>query len=229
MVDSLMHWLGYGLCHQLPERSFFGGGVQLPVCARDTGIYLGFIIAVGVIALLHRRERPTGFPSPMGWVVFALMVGSMGIDGVSSYSGLRTTTNELRLITGLMTGFAIAMLVVPMVNDVLWRRSGAGRVLDPVSRLLSFLVVIPFAYMAIWWGAPFLGVGYALLTAAAIITTLVSVNLVMVCLLPAFDRKAEKLADAWMAILVSFLLAGGEIWLAAGLRIWLTNLAERLT
>ena len=59
MIQSFLHWLGFGLCHQLPERSFFGGGTQVPVCARDTGIYLGFMLS-----LIADLARAQGGPPP---------------------------------------------------------------------------------------------------------------------------------------------------------------------
>ena len=37
--------IGHLVCHQLPERSFYLGGVALPVCARCTGIYVAAAIA----------------------------------------------------------------------------------------------------------------------------------------------------------------------------------------
>ena len=138
MLQTALHWLGFGLCHQLPERSFFGGGVQAPVCARDTGIYVGFCVAIVLISLLHRPKRPRGFPSPLGWVAFGLMIGSMAIDGGTQLIGLRSSANDLRLITGLLSGFAIAMLLVPMLNDSVWRTSHNQRVLDPPWRLGVF-------------------------------------------------------------------------------------------
>ncbi len=160
MLQTALHWLGFGLCHQLPERSFFGGGVQAPVCARDTGIYIGFCVAIVLISILHRPKRPRGFPSPLGWVAFGLMIGSMAIDGGTQLIGLRSSANDLRLITGLLSGFAIAMLLAPMLNDSVWRTSHNQRVLDPPWRLGVFVLVVPVVYAIVWWGAPLLGVAY---------------------------------------------------------------------
>ena len=36
----------YARCHQMPERSFFLGSYQFPLCARCTGIMLGRVLAV---------------------------------------------------------------------------------------------------------------------------------------------------------------------------------------
>jgi uncharacterized membrane protein len=229
VIQSFLHWLGFGLCHQLPERSFFGGGTQVPVCARDTGIYLGFMLSLIVIALVHRGDRPREFPAPAGWVAIALMIGAMGIDGVSSYAGLRTTTNDLRLITGLLAGYAIGAVLTPMLNDEFWRTGSRERVLDPTWRLLAWLATVPVAFVLIRFVAPLLGVGYPLIVAATIIATLTSVNLVMVCLSPPFERKADRILDAWPAILVAVALSFLEIWLSGLLRLWLESVASRLS
>ena len=37
---AFLYAAGSVICHQLPERSFFLDGRQLPVCARCTGLYL---------------------------------------------------------------------------------------------------------------------------------------------------------------------------------------------
>jgi uncharacterized membrane protein len=219
--------MGYGLCHQLPERSFFGGGVQAPVCARDTGIYFGFLVSLAVISALHRGRRPREFPPPATWVAIALMIGAMGLDGVTEYAGLRPTTNELRLITGLLAGFAVAAIVTPMLNDELWRESARERVLDTPEKLLVWLAAVPASYAVIYWLLPLLGIGYPLLVAVAIVGTLTGVNLVMVCMLPTFERRASRLSQAWVAILVAVGLSFVEIWLSALLRVGLVALATR--
>lgn len=229
MLESALHWLGFGLCHQLPERSFFGGGVQVPVCARDTGIYVGFCAALVLLWLLHRPKRPNGFPGTAGWIAFGLLVGSMALDGGTQYLGLRSSTNALRLITGILSGFAIAMLIAPMLNDCVWRRSDNVPVLAPAWRLGVFLTAAPIVYASVWWGAPVLGVAYPVLVGVAVLVTLVCVNLVMVCITPWFERKANTLRDVWPAALVALIVALLEVWLAAMLRYGLVGLVERVS
>jgi uncharacterized membrane protein len=227
-LQSLLHSFGYGLCHQLPERSFFGGGVQVPVCARDTGIYFGVLVSVALISLLHRGSRPTGLPTPAGWVTIVLMIGAMALDGVTEYAGLRSTTNELRLITGLLSGFAIGALIAPMVNDELWRRSSGERVLNTLSRLTLWLLAVPVSYAVVYWGLPLLGAVYPVLVALSIVATLVLVNLVIVCVLPVFERRAESVLDTWAPVLAALALSALEIWGSAQLRLATMALARSL-
>jgi uncharacterized membrane protein len=227
-LDALLHSMGYGLCHQMPERSFFGGGVQVPVCARDTGIYFGVVISYVLISALHRGSRPIGLPTPAGWVIIALMIGAMALDGVTEYAGLRPTTNELRLITGLLSGFAIGAMITPMVNDELWRRSSGERVLNTPARLALWLLAVPVSYAVVYWGLPLVGVAYPILVATSIIVTLVLVNLVIVCVLPAFERRAESVLDLWAPVLAALTLSGLEIWGSAQLRLATVALARSL-
>jgi uncharacterized membrane protein len=51
--------VGAVVCHQIPERSFHFSGIQFPVCARCTGLYLGG--AVGVALWLLRGDRGLRF------------------------------------------------------------------------------------------------------------------------------------------------------------------------
>ncbi len=221
----LLHWLGYGLCHQLPERSFFGGGLQVPVCARDTGIYVGFVIALLLLVALEGRERPTEPPSLQRSVILALFVLALVYDGVTSYAGLRQTTNAIRLATGLATGFALAAFTFPLLNSQLWRRWGTGRVFGSRSAFVFFLLALPVAWTGVLQLAPRLGQVYPWLVAAAIVVTFTCVNLVIVCLLPVFERRAERFSDLWPPICFAVALSIGELAGAAWLKYWVEGLA----
>ncbi|MDP3970838.1 MAG: DUF2085 domain-containing protein [bacterium] len=83
------------ICHRRPERSFFYNQHQFPVCARCTGIWLGY--AVGIII--------TAFYLPVWWVGILLLIPLL-IDAGTQLIRIRTSTNSLRLITGLLAGWA---------------------------------------------------------------------------------------------------------------------------
>jgi uncharacterized membrane protein len=224
MFDAAMHWIGFGLCHQLPVRSFFAGGHQLPVCARCTGIYAGFVVSLAVIALFERGRRRMGMPPAwlLGLGVAAIAV--MAWDGVTSYAGLRETTNMLRLATGLGTGFALSLVVAPILNSELWPDPGTGRVLGGRWEGLIWVLAAPVTFVALAWGAPLLGAGYAILTAVCIFVTFSAVNLIVVAMLPRFEHASKRLRDAWRAFLVALAVTVVELTLADWLRLWLLNL-----
>lgn len=224
MLSSFLRWLGFGLCHQLPERSFFGGGIQAPVCARDTGIYVGFVISFVVILVLHRGERPSKFPRLWAWAFFGACVAFMGWDGITSYAGLRPSTNLLRLVTGMGTGFSAAALIVPMLNDVLWNVPGHGRLFEPPLRFVLWVGSLFASTVFLWFVGPAVGVLYPLGIAASILATLTLINLVIVGMLPAFDRRATAMASLVLPTTIALLLAFVEVWAASGLRAVLTSL-----
>lgn len=81
-------------CHQKPERSFFFRGYQFPVCARCTGIYIGYLLAILLFKYLTIRFL----------TCIALNI-PMLVDGLSQYKKYRESTQFLRLITGIMGGY----------------------------------------------------------------------------------------------------------------------------
>ncbi|WP_205683845.1 DUF2085 domain-containing protein [Brevibacillus migulae] len=94
--------LSFMPCHRLPARSFHFRGKPFPVCARCTGILLGFFgvpLLVAVKMLL-----------PL-WLGIMLHV-PMLVDGVTQQKGWRVSNNPLRLITGLLSGMGLAILAV---------------------------------------------------------------------------------------------------------------------
>jgi len=218
--------LGYGLCHQLPERSLFSGGYQLPVCARDTGIYAGFAIALLVIVLLERGRRPSEIPRPWLVVVGALFLTTMGLDGISSYAGWRSTTNDLRLMTGLLAGYSLTLAVVPMINGQMWRTLSRTRLLEGWRAGVWLLSLVP-AFVLLRWVLPLTGLLYPLLVTIAIVLTFVVVNLVFTSLVPVFERSASRLRDTWRQIVIALVFVVVELGLASALRVWLEGIVLR--
>jgi uncharacterized membrane protein len=61
LLAGIIYRSGEVICHQRPERSFHLAGVQLPVCARCTGLYAGAPLGAAVAAAAWRRRRPISF------------------------------------------------------------------------------------------------------------------------------------------------------------------------
>lgn len=92
-----------GICHQKPERSLMLMGFSLPVCARCTGIYFGFLL--GTVAFPGLRRRLSGQQSWRFWFGLALLIGV--IEWSISKSGLFTNL-WFRSGTGLFLGILAA-------------------------------------------------------------------------------------------------------------------------
>jgi len=129
LLDRL-RWLDSGICAQLATHSFYPGGERLPLCARNTGIYLGFMVTL-LTLYATGRGRVQRFP-PWPIIIFLLCgVCAMGIDGFNSFlldlglPHLYQPNNLLRLATGLATGLALATLTLPAMNHLFWRQYSA--------------------------------------------------------------------------------------------------------
>ncbi len=136
-VVAQVYWFGDLNCHQKWYRSFYIHGNQMPVCARDTGMFSG--IALGFLALSKVRATPdlfeTGIRALPGsgylWVkkhlgarkgalvLFALLLAPMAVDGFTQALTSYESTNPVRYITGFMGGTAIAGLLGAMIESAL--------------------------------------------------------------------------------------------------------------
>jgi uncharacterized membrane protein len=70
-LTAFVYLLGSVVCHQIPERSFYASGVQFPVCARCTGLYLGGLIGLA-IWLVYRPRVLTSTAARRALLVAAL-------------------------------------------------------------------------------------------------------------------------------------------------------------
>ncbi len=120
-LSSLVYQAGDLLCHQKEERSLFLNGNQMPVCARDAGLFLG--VPLGFLALLLVPYR-----APL-WAIVALGAPTV-IDGGVQLLTDYESTNLIRLVTGTAAGAGLALLMMYFYDSMalrMDRRGGAGR------------------------------------------------------------------------------------------------------
>jgi uncharacterized membrane protein len=83
----------------------------MPICARCTGIYIGLFAGVVAFAVYPFVEERL--------VRMAMYVAAvpMAIDGLSQASGLRESTNPLRLATGFVAAFVFSVWALSAIQQ----------------------------------------------------------------------------------------------------------------
>ena len=98
-------------CHRKPERSFFWKGKQFPVCARCTGIHMGYLTFPLFLFNVFTLNI---------WWTLALILPTY-IDGWTQAFLNRESNNMLRVTTGLMAG--VGMMPALVSGPLACRRS----------------------------------------------------------------------------------------------------------
>lgn len=98
------------ICHGRVERSLALFDIPMPICARCTGIYLGLL--AGLAAFWFVRFVSARAMRNVSLV--ALM--PLAIDGLTQLTGLRESTNPLRVATGLIAGLAFGLWILSAVE-----------------------------------------------------------------------------------------------------------------
>lgn len=80
------------LCHQDASRSFAPGGAVLSLCARCVGVYVGFVLALPVMAMMRFLGRTAGM-----WLggVFVLQVAVFGFGLIQHGATVRAISGQL--------------------------------------------------------------------------------------------------------------------------------------
>jgi uncharacterized membrane protein len=98
------------ICHQLPDRSFHTAGVQWPVCARCTGLYLSAPFGAVAAAVAVRRRRLMPRARMLRWL--ALLAVPTALTIAFEWPRLLPVSNTARFLAALPLGAALAWVLV---------------------------------------------------------------------------------------------------------------------
>lgn len=195
---AALEWKLYAVVHGLvaQQHNVFLDGRQLPICARNIGIYSSFLITATYLWFSGRR-RAGGLP---GWPLLALLAGFvavMAVDGFNSLFGtigqpqLYPSRNDLRTITGALMGMAMAAAILFVFNRALrqdadkrqpvmgWRDLGA------VAALNGLMVLAVYSDLGLlYWPL-------ALLSFFGIVGELFVIHLLIVALLMGYGNSVS--------------------------------------
>lgn len=105
IYNTIFH-LCSGICHQIPERSFFIFGYQTPLCARCTGIFLGSVLFLSLFWRI-RKQKP---------LLLLVLLLPMLWDATAGLYVAWPAHNLWRFLAGLLYGSALPMLVLSIIR-----------------------------------------------------------------------------------------------------------------
>lgn len=211
--------LGFGLDPQRPHHSLFLGGEPMPIEARKVGIYGGFALAAGWLAL---RAPRAGRSSGAGSYLAALAgIAVMGFDGTNAFlydlglPHLYAPRLDLRLLTGFAAGLGMAALLWPVWAQSAWRRSNAGLAL---SHFLGPLLVSAALAVGLLSGQAWLMAPASLIATAGLLAVVTLLNAIVLLVVLRRDATAERGIELLDVIAMGVVLALLELLGLAGLR-----------
>ena len=108
VIAAFAYAVGSVVCHQLPERSFFIDGRQLPVCARCTGLYIsGAVGLLGWVVIKSARGwRRVPVTPRAALTIVATAAVPTAISYFTGMSGVWDGSNLTRAVLAAPLGVA---------------------------------------------------------------------------------------------------------------------------
>jgi len=126
LTSLAIYGIGAIVCHQRPDRSFHTAGVQWPVCARCTGLYVSAGVGAAFVLLARHQRRDIVLRGAVRPTPLLTTAAPTAVSWVAERLGVLTTGNAVRASLAVPLGLACVALLAHA-----WRtaeRVGQGEV-----------------------------------------------------------------------------------------------------
>jgi uncharacterized membrane protein len=224
-LERTLYLALHGICAQ--THNLISGGVQLPLCARDSGMYLSYLATLAVVAARGRWRAGRLPPMPITLSVLAMFL-IMVADGVNSTLAEMSLAhtyeprNDLRLLTGMGAGIGLALVVLLILNTALRRDvDDSLRTLGQWRELGLVLLADALIVAALAANIPLLALGLALLVALGLVVNLATVMMLIPSLLLGLQGRVTRMSQLAHPAIIGLTLAMTFLIAMARYRIWL--------
>jgi len=220
-----MYAVVHGVCAQ--QHNIFIGELQVPICARNSGIYISFLLTMIYFWVIGRGRAGRIPPWPISAVLVAFVV-VMGIDGFNSLfldlglPYLYTPRNELRTLTGMGMGVGVATVMLLILNTTLRRNVDDQQPLLKSWRELGGVLLLDFLILvALYGNLELLYWPLAFLSFTGIISVLYLVSLLLVSLFMGYEGRVTHPVQLAKPATIALLPTLVMLAVMSSLRFWL--------
>jgi uncharacterized membrane protein len=218
--------IGYAVCHQSSNHSFFIGDLQLPLCARCTGMYLGALTAALYQVQFGRREA---FPKKKILIILGALLVFFAVDGINSFlsgpleQAFYPPTNWLRLLTGVGLGWGMAAMLVPAFHQLVWKDSISEPILSKLTQVLILAGLDLLPVLAILMRVDFLLYPIAVLTTLTIPVMLATIYAMLLMMVTYRENSFSSFKQMLPWLLAGLMIAILQIFVFDIVRLNLTG------
>lgn len=220
-----MYAVVHGVCAQIHNVNM--GGIQLPLCARNTGIYSSFLITSMYLLALGRGRAAKIPPWPIT-IVLLLFVVIMGIDGFNSMAvdmflpHLYTPQNQVRTLTGIGMGITIAVMMFLILNLSLRQNPDTAQpVIARWWELGGALLLNTLVVLAMYGNVAVMFWPIAITAWVGIFGVLYSVNILLTALFMRYEGTVVRLAQLARPASLALIFTLLELGALSAMRFWL--------
>ncbi|EFO79213.1 hypothetical protein OSCT_2876 [Oscillochloris trichoides DG-6] len=224
-LEQILYLALHGICAQ--THNLVVGGFQFPLCARDSGMYLSYLVTLGVVVARGRGLAGRLPPLRISLTILLLFV-IMGVDGVNStlaefdFPHAYTPRDDLRLVTGMGAGIGLALVVLLVINTALRRdvqdqlhSLGTWRELGMIILINAIIVALIYTNLLI------VAVPLALLSAAAVLLNLALVMMLIPSLFLGLGGRVTRTTQLAHPAFIGLVLGLTFLIALARYRIWM--------
>lgn len=224
-LEDRLHMVVHGVCAQ--QHYLELGPYTLPLCARNTGIYAGFLATLLYLVALG-RGRAAKLPPLSISLLLVAAVGAMAIDGFNSLAldvggyNLYPPDNRLRVITGLGMGAAIGTFLLLLFNlSLRYDADRAQPVIGSWAELLGLVAAAALLYGLLFFAPPTLFYPLAIFSVVGIAGVLFVTNVFVAAMVTGLEGRVLRLRQLARPATFGIVLTALELAALAGMRVWL--------
>lgn len=210
----------HGLIAQL--HNVFLAGQQLPVCARNIGIYGSFLLTTGYLWWRGRR-RAGAWPTRSLTITLLLFAAFMTFDGFNSLFGdlgwpqLYSPRNWLRTASGLLFGIGLTCAILLVWNRVLHAEIDRSMPIISWPDLGAIVLLNSLLFLLVYSDIGWLYWPLAWFVVLGIFGELYMVNVLVIATILGYRKSVRRLSElarpATLALLSTTVIVGGlALW-----------------
>ena len=217
--------IGASVCHQLPSHSFQRDGLQFPICARCSGLYLGCFIGILYYTF---QGRKSGLPKRGYLIFFIILFIVWAGDGFNSFINdllgrtvFYATTNTTRLVTGFGMGLVLSTALMTLFNLSVWKDPQRKPLLNNLWQVLAYMVSAALIGSLLAFSGSFIFQSLAYLVALTILLVISALYTIFWVIVSRKENTFESLPALAVYLAAGFATAMLQVTLLSALRLWL--------